>query len=55
MASMVIEEESGTVTTTRTERPRLHNGYSAGRFAEPSSPEVLAAWFAWGRSAATAR
>lgn len=52
---MVIEEESGTFTATRTsQRTRPHNGYFAGTFSEPASPEVLAAWFAWGRSASTA-
>jgi len=53
MASMIIEEESGTFTSTgSTTRTRPHNGYSAGRFSEPSSPDVLARWFAWGRATA---
>lgn len=56
MASMVIEEESGTYTASRTsERTRPHNGYWAGDFAQATSPDVLAAWFAWGRASSGSR
>jgi len=52
MFSRVIELEVGTMTAAA--RPqRVHNGYWAGDFESGSSDQVLRAWFAWGRAAAT--
>ncbi len=51
MSSLIIEEESGTVTKTVTATsPR--RGYSAGSFGS-SSADDLARWFAWGRAEST--
>lgn len=52
MFSRVIELEVGTLKAAA--RPqKAHNGYHAGDFQSGSSDQVLEAWFAWGRSAAT--
>jgi hypothetical protein len=48
MSSMIIEEESGTVTrTATTTKPR--RGYATGTFGATSADD-LARWFAWGRA-----